>query len=46
VRESSEGVRVDKLRRDNSFVNVVGTDPGETRTGRSLEQKDISKAEN
>jgi hypothetical protein len=46
VRKVSEGVRVDKLRRDSSFLNVVGTDPGEVRTGKKLWSRKISKEEN
>jgi hypothetical protein len=37
--EISEGVRGIKLRRDSSFINVVGTDPGEIRTGRALKRR-------
>jgi hypothetical protein len=39
----SEGVRVDKLRRDSSFLNTVGTDPGEVRTERSFGAGEISR---
>jgi hypothetical protein len=43
VQKVSEGVRGIKLRRDSSFVNTVGTDPGEVRTGRALEQEKSSR---
>jgi hypothetical protein len=36
VGEISEGVRGTKLKRDSSFVNIVGTGPGEVRTETEL----------
>jgi hypothetical protein len=46
VRKVFEEVRVDKLRRDSSFVKTVGTDPGEDQTGRSCGAEEILKEEN
>jgi malonyl CoA-acyl carrier protein transacylase len=35
-----------KLRRDSSFVDTVGTDPGEAQAGRSCGAEEILKGEN
>jgi hypothetical protein len=43
VRKVSEGVRVDKLRRDSSFVILWRRTQEKVRTGRSFERKKSSR---
>jgi len=45
AREVFEGAELTELRRDSSFVETVGTDPGEDPTGRSCGAEEILKEE-